>query len=351
MSAPSNEMESGAEPCWMTHPSPGGRIGAVGVSRTLSAGDPPLVIARRRAARGLLGYLGGDDLPEGLDKRLREMAERGGTAELAGRVVRFAAPFERKGYLYAHAVLGGKPLDRSWRSPCPDRTAVAPGDCRPAWICTPVQGDHVGVLGVSFRAATRPRQFELAANNAVKLLEYTLGVQVEGAERFLRAPTAAGTIRLRTSEFDIEKSGGVTKDIRLYTKQLRIQGDVLYVWLVSPDLPPYPAPEDLDWMREPSPEGMNGAVGMSIRTADGLLSTQIERAFEKGIFALAKNRGAHIESIQHLRHGGGGRYYLEGVTSEVDTSLRARLLGFHPRPDGRVFVWVVEAGPASRAQR
>ncbi|HKJ88159.1 MAG TPA: hypothetical protein VKA48_06595, partial [Gammaproteobacteria bacterium] len=257
-------------------------------------------------------------------------------------------PYKRHGYLYAHALLGAAPLGEQWRSPCPSEARADPAKCRPAWICAPVQGDRVGVLGVSFRAATLPRQFELAARNGVKLLEYTLGVRVQGAERFLRFPTAAGTMRLRASDFSIEKKGRVTKAIRLYTKQLRFYGNVLYVWLVSPDLPPYPVPAGLEWMQDPAAGGRNGAVGTSVRTADGLLSTQIERAFEKGVFALAKNRGARIASVQHLRYGGGGRYYLEGVSSEVDTSLRPRLMGFHIRPDGRVFVWVVEAGEAGR---
>jgi hypothetical protein len=282
----------------------------------------------------------GRELPEAVRAEVQQLAEKGGRVRLNDRTVHFAAPFERKGHVYAWALLGEKPPSAHQR-PCPAKAKVDLRQCRPAWICAPVQDGQVGVLGVSHRAATLPRQFELASRNALKLLEYTYGVRVKGQERFLEQSDAVGGIRLRSSAFQVSGQKGGSEDIRLYPKELRRQGGVLYVWLVSPDLPPYTVPQDIDWTRS-APGGVEeGAVGMSRRTADSLLSSQIERAFEKGVFALAKNQGAHIETVEHLRRGSRGRYFLRGVSTQVDTEIQARMRGFYRHPDGRVFVWVV----------
>ncbi|HKL77053.1 MAG TPA: hypothetical protein VJ985_01605 [Gammaproteobacteria bacterium] len=316
-------------------------MGAIGVSRTISLQTPPPTLARLRALRSLQGYLGGGELSPAIREAVDGLGKAGGRVTVGGRPVYFAPTFEQEGYVYGWALLGESAPAAQWRRPCPQKAAVAPRECRPAWLCAPVQDGHVGVLGVSYRAATLPRQFELAAQNALKILEYTYGVQVEGQERFLKTTSGVGGIRLRSTDFELSDREGVGGDIRLYPKELRFHGDVLYVWLVSPDLPPYPVPEDLGWAKSAAGAAETGAVGVSRQTADSLLSSQLERAFEKGVFALAKNQGARIKSVEHVRQGTGGRYFLQGVSTKVDTTIQARMRGFYLHPDGRVSVWVV----------
>lgn len=335
------ETSDVTSPCWMTHPSPGKRVGAIGLSRTISTTLPPLALARIRAIQSLQGYLGEEEISAKVRQNVRQLPRSGGKIGYHNRTIHLAPPFDRAGYIYAWALVGEEALESSWQQPCPEQAAIEPEACRPDWICSPVQGEKVGVLGVSYRAATLPHQLELAVKNAITLLEYAYGAQVTGQQRFLRTSySSLGGLRLRLSKFELTKKNSTNLTIRLYPKELRYSKEALYIWLVSPDLDPYPIPENRDWTRHPGSVEANGAVGIAHQTADGLLSSQIQSAFEKGILALAQKQGANIKTVEHLRLKPQGRYYLRDISSGVEAVVQARMRGFYPHPDGRVFVWV-----------
>src|SRR5690606_27631418 len=111
----------------------------------------------------------------------------------------------------------------------PQYARPRPQACEPAWLCSPVQAEAVGFTGVSGRASSPEQQFRYAIENALRLLEYTYGVRIQGEERFLDTSQGLGGLRLRSSDFSLSTQANLPPELRLYVRELRQDGSNLYV--------------------------------------------------------------------------------------------------------------------------
>ncbi len=330
--------------CWLTHPASEERKGAIGVTETPSLGVPAHERARRRVVRQLAGALGApEELSESVKESIRELGKDAGTVKVRGEPVYLRGFYDGFGHLYAYGIRSSEAAPDELYKACPERTRVRPGECEPGWICSPVRDGLAGFVGVSYRAATTARQYSLALENAVTMIEYAYGVNVKGSERYIQRDNGVGVLRFRTRSFDVDQGGELPAEVEAYVRELRYHKGRLYVWLVSPDLPVYPAPADRSWIREPQQNGISGAVGTAGRTADTLLSSQIQRAVDKGAYELAKIKGIQVDSEEQLKRSGIGKYYIQDVETEVRTSINLRVLGIDLDNDGLVHVWVAPA--------
>ncbi len=323
-------------PCWLLQPSTDSIIGHIGVSRTVGfTAEQPLQLARERALGGLVNYLG-------LDVPAAELTAQGKSAVnewvVSGHTLRLTAPYQAAGYLFQyayHTPSGEAPATRC------ELPRADPARCEPAWVCNPVQPGAVGVVGISHRAATLPRQFNLAQENALQLLRYSFGVRVHGGERYFSAGHHLGSVRLRAQDMQVEASDTVPQDIRLYVREVRFWGDSLLLWMVSPDLAYHPTPDGAGWVTGPPEELGPSAVGMAGRTASNLVSDQVELAVQRAVAELAKAVDVAVEAHDLSARSGQSRYRVNAVSNEVDVSLYARVLAMYLDDAGKVFVLVV----------
>lgn len=325
-----------ALPCWFYQPSPEGAPGAIGISRTISFEHEPLQIAQLRAATRLLSSL--PDQHDQLNPQQQADILAGKRAIGAGKhTIHLLGEFTHEGYIYAYASLK---QGINTKKRCPQYAKARPQACDPAWLCSPVQAEAVGFTGVSGRASSPEQQFRYAIENALRLLEYTYGVRIQGEERFLDTNSGLGSLHLRSSDFSLSRQGSLPPELRLYVRELRLDGTNLYVWLVSPDLAPYPVPQDLSWRTEPSQGDFLGEVGVARRTWDGRLSTQIDLAVQNALFGLAKIRGVDIKTVEVLKAARAGTSSGRATLVRVQNELSAQLLGLHIEPDGPVHAWM-----------
>ncbi len=328
-------------PCWFYSPSPDDMIGAIGVSdRQVSIGSPE-AYARERAIEGVLQYLRIDKA--GIDKEALKAATKGDSDQLAvaGQTLRLAEhSYRRQGLIYAYAALGSQGDLRRQQQACPEKARINPDRCEPRWLCQPATTTLGGIVGVSTVASFPSKQYELAFKNGVILLDYAYGVKVEGVQEFLLTKTSIGIFRTHQNDVAMAKIGRLPTEIRLYVKGLRFYGDRLYLWIVSPDLPPYTGSDDLDWRFKPSQGGRIGAVGESGATARNLLSDQIHRAFAKGAIELAATMNVQVDAELTL-YRGTSSLFAQRIRSALDTTVHPVLRGTYLADDGRVYVWVV----------
>lgn len=324
-------------PCWLLQPSTDRITGHIGVSRAYGfTAEQPLQLARERALGGLVNYLG-------LEVPAAELTAQGKSSadewEISGHTLRLAASYQAAGWLFQyayHAPSGEAPATR-----CALPRQADPARCEPAWVCNPVQPGAVGVVGISHRAMSLPRQFSLAQENALQLLRYSFGVRVHGGERYFAAGHHLGSVRLRAQDMQVEASGPPPQDVRLYVREVRFWGDSLLLWMVSPDLAYYPTPSGAGWVTE-IPDGLgHAAVGMAGRTVSNLVSDQVELAVQRAITELAKAVDVEVEAHDLSARSAQSRYRMSAVSNEVDVSLHARVLAMYLDDAGKVFVLVV----------
>lgn len=336
-------------PRWFNTPSPAGAVGAIGVSdRNVLLGTPERY-ARRRAIEGLLEYL--QVSKSALDKERLEAAVKSerDTLQAGGQTIRLAErSYQRNGLVYSYAgLLSGRQLKRLQRprsAPMP----ITPSECEPVWVCNPSTESLGGVIGVSKQASLPSRQYELAFSNAMILLDYAYGVQVEGAEEFLMTKSSAGILRVSQSTIRVDKYGQLPDKVRLHVKGLGFHNSHLYLWIVSPDLPPYEGRGDLSWLHFPAQDGHIGTVGRAKPTVRNLLSDQIHKAFARGVIELASVANVKVDS-EILNYQGSSAYFAQRIRSAVDAKLFPSLRGIYLDDNGEVSVWVV-SGQAGAMQ-
>jgi len=326
------------QPCWLQRPSPPGVVGAIGVARTLSLTLAPRHLARLRAIEQLAA---GFDTALPIDQGVRAaVLNDDRQLSLGGATIYLIDEWQQQGYLYAYAALQPIVPQR-----CPPPPPVDLAHCEPNWICAPVQSDGVGVVAVSDRVGTPDLQFRQALYNGIQLLAYRYGADVSGSERYLRHQGGLGGMRLRFVDHQVQQSGTLPEQFRLQVRELRWLGDRLYLWLVSPDLPPPAiAVTDLTWRQQPNRDGVIGVIGSAGRSWDGLISTQIDLAMRDALVALAKLRGVGVESIDKLRRSRAGSEWGRSILITVQNHLRAQLLAlYHDPVSERIDLWVAMA--------
>ncbi|MCB9494449.1 MAG: hypothetical protein H6681_03270 [Desulfobacteraceae bacterium] len=322
--------DSALLPGWFLNPSPGGCVGSVGMARTISVGGNPEYHARKYAVDGLLDYYGVKI--NSCDEKYKNLLEgKKNSAVFQGRSFQISNTLKTSDYIIARAVSGGS-------SSCSESAGgedFSPYDCSPGWICSPGSGGIGGVLGVSYRAMSPQRQYEIAIENGLLLLKYSYGVDVYGTEEIRRIKSGTGLLRIRQNALSVKMLDN--KDsIKLYVKAIRYVGETIYLWLVSPDLPVFP--EDNSWIYG---NLKSGAVGESGKTASNLLSYQIYNAFDKAVMNMAKNKELGIEVTELLRRTSGSSLFDQLIKSSVNTRVFPSLRGFYLDRNDRVMVWLV----------
>lgn len=322
--------DSGCLPDWFFKPSPGSTIGSLGMSRTVSAGGNPDEYAREYALSGLLDYYEIECSSE--DKSYKDLIS-GKVSEASIKGQKFSIPniLRCKDFIIARAVSGsadsGNPVEGVGN--------ISPFDCKPRWICSPASGETGGVLGVSYRAVSPQRQYELAVSNGLLLMKYAYGVDVKGSEKIRRIRSGTGVVRLRRNNMSLRVLGNANR-VRLYVKEVRYVGETLYLWLVSPDLPRFET--DDSWIRG---EISAGVVGSSRKTVSNLLSAQIENAVEKAIVNLAKSGAVSVDVEEFYKKSTYSSLFDQLVESSVNTKVFPSLRGFYLGRDDQVQVWLV----------
>jgi hypothetical protein len=325
--------DSALLPQWFFSPSPGNTIGSLGMARTISVSGNPEYHARKYALNGLLDYFG--ITPHENEKNYKELLKgEKKEAYIGGRLFSIPDILKSSDYIVARAVYGNSSAQKKIK----EISDFSPYDCRPFWICSPSSGDIGGILGVSYRAASPQRQYEIAVENGLILLKYSHGIDVKGTEEINRLRSGTGMIRIRKNNFSLKMLGNTDK-IKLYVKEVRFVGETMFLRLVSPDLPSYKA--DNSWL-----EGVikKGAVGESGKTAANLLSAQIESAAEKAVTNMAMNKELGIEVFELIKRSTYSSLFDQIIKSSVNTTVFPALRGFYLDREDRVKVWMVPAG-------
>lgn len=319
-------------PEWFFVPSPGNIIGSLGFSRTATIGYKPEFFARKYAMEGLLSYFDivADDKNQSYADLLNGKTD---SINLQGKTFSIANILKCQDYVIARAVFG---LDSQKNTPL-DNNIVSTTKCLPKWLCSPASGSLGGVLGLSYRAVSPQRQYELAVKNGLLLLKYSYGVDVSGQEEIRRVRSGTGVIRLRRNNLSLKMLGNVDS-IRLYVKETRYIGETLYLWLVSPDLPSFDS--DDSWKYGILKKGSVGECGL---TASGLLSDQIKLSVEKAVLSMAKNKELGLDVSEFVSKGTFSSVFDQVITSSVNTKVFPSLRGFHLNSENRVKVWMVPA--------
>ncbi|MDY0362737.1 MAG: hypothetical protein RBR08_14900 [Desulforegulaceae bacterium] len=322
--------DSALLPQWFLNPSPGACVGSVGMARTISVGGNPEYHARKYALDGLLDYYGVNISSDNENYKDIIKGEKN-DAVIQGRTFSISDVLKTSDYIIARAVSGNSNAV-SGNSKGDD---FSPYECSPTWICSPGSGGMGGVLGVSYRAMSPQRQYEIAIENGLLLLKYSYGVDVYGTEEIRRIKTGTGLLRIRQNALSVKMLDN--KDsIKLYVKAIRYVGETIYLWLVSPDLPSFK--EDNTWIYG---NLQTGAVGESGRTASNLLSYQIYNAVDKAVMNMAKNKELGIEVTEILRKTSGSSLFDQLIKSSVNTRVFPTLRGFYLDRNDRVMVWLV----------
>jgi hypothetical protein len=319
--------DSALLPKWFLSPSPGDTVGSIGMARTVSVGGNPEYWARKYALDGVLDYFG---VNVNTDNENYKKIIEGNTdsAVLGGRTFQIPNTLKTKDYIIARAVSGNNHSS----SVAED---FSPYDCKPGWFCSPGSGGTGGVLGVSYRAMSPQRQYELAIENGLLLLKYSYGVDVSGTEEIRRIRSGTGVLRIRQNALSVRMLDNKDK-IKLYVKEIRYVGETIYLRLVSPDLPAFK--EDNSWIYG---DLKTGTIGESGKTASNLLSYQIYNAVDKAVMNMAKNKELGIEVTEIIRKTSGSSLFDQLIKSSVNTRVFPSLRGFYLDRNDRVMVWLV----------
>lgn len=322
--------DSALLPGWFLNPSPGSCVGSIGMARTLSVGGNPEYHSRKYALDGLLDYFSVNIDSDNV--KYKDILEgKINSAVFKGLTFSISDTLKTRDYIISRAV-SGNIADKKSKSTGND---FSPYECRPGWICSPGSNGTGGILGVSYRAMSPQRQYELAIENGLLLLKYSYGVDVYGTEEIRRIKSGTGLLRIRQNALTVKLLDN--KDsIKLYVKSIRYVGETIYLWLVSPDLPSFK--EDNSWIYG---NLQTGAVGESGRTASNLLSSQIYNAVDKAVMNMAKNKELGIEVTEILRKTSGSSLFDQLIKSSVNTRVFPSLRGFYLDRNDRVMVWLV----------
>lgn len=319
-------------PQWFFSPSSYNQIGSVGISRTVSIGGDGAYYAKKYALKGLFDYFE-ISVDENNKNYIKLLKGKEKTANIKGRVFSVPDILYSHDYVIARAVSAG--------ASCGVGSDISKGffpyECIPHWICSPAAGDGGcgGVIGVSYRAVSPQRQYELAIKNGLLLLKYSYGVDIKGSEDIRRLRSGTGVLRLRKNNFSLKLLGDKDK-IKLHVKGIRFSGERMYLWLVSPDLPSFGI--NNSWIYG---NISSGAVGSSGKTAANLLSSQIDRAVQNALVNMAKNKELGIEVVEFLRKTSEASLFDQIIKSSVNTKIFPGLRGFYLDREDRVTVWMV----------
>ncbi|MDY0132000.1 MAG: hypothetical protein RBR53_04955 [Desulforegulaceae bacterium] len=322
--------DSALLPSWFLNPSPGKLVGSIGMARTVSVGGDPEYYSRKYALDGILDYYGVKVDNDNQNYKDILSGEKN-TAILGGRSFSIPNTLKSRDYIITRAVSG---TSGSFQKDSLSHN-FSPYDCKPGWICSPGSGELGGVLGVSYRATSPQRQYELAIENGLLLLKYSYGVDVSGTEEIRRIRSGTGVLRLRKNALSVKMIDNKDR-IRLYVKEIRYLGETIYLRLVSPDLPAFE--EDNSWIYG---DLKGGSIGQSGRTASNLLSYQIYNAVDKAVMSMAKNKELGIEVVETLAKTSNSSFFDQLIKSDVDTRVFPSLRGFYLDRNDRVMVWLM----------
>jgi hypothetical protein len=328
-------------PCWFYQPINLAKTGIVGISKLDVIGsDSAQSLARSRALSGLDLYLN-LNLKENKIKSLSRADKT--HFNLQGHSLDFSQQTISSGYFYQYLLFDSvtQPNKKETVNQCEDNKRIELAACLPKWVCHFSEVNNMaGFIGVSAPAASGlfSHQYKYAVKNALTMIEYLYGVNISSNEQFLRYKGGATTLRLRLRENKVDLNGsGLPKEIRLIVREMGFQGQQLYVWVTSPDLPLLIGNKDLSWLQKPDQQGYHGAVGIAGRGASGLLSEQVRRAINDGATALAKNKELKIKVSTSIKNG----TFMEKTQQSVKAKLDVQVIGLHMK-ENKVYVWVVE---------
>lgn len=324
-------------PCWFFKPVNENNIGVMGLAKTTAVGVDPLVLAKKRALQGVSTYL----KLNLSDHEVSSLAtQKQNHLKVAGHSLNFVDQLIHQDYWYTYVVLDQQ--SNSIETPiCQANRRVVPETCQPEWLCHFGSSDNMaGFLGVSAPAASGlfSDQYRYAVENAIKMIEYLYGVSVSTDEKFSRYRSGASSFRIRIRQRDIRfEPNQIPHDIRLIVKEVALQGQRLYVWVLSPDISVLAGMQDLQWMKNPQYKGWNGEVGIASANASGLFSSQIQQSIEDGLSALIKNRQVHVtETLTTSRNTS-----MQSGHQTASAKIKAKVMGMHIK-NNRIYTWVVE---------
>lgn len=310
-------------PSWFFCPSSQNEIGSIGIARKVSSEKRALYFSRKYALEGLFSFFE-KEIPLESNDYLKVLNGEKKYIKVGAFKFLISDSFETRDYIVSRAVCGFKSKEDE------------PSSIKCSNFLGSFESKNIsGFVGVSYRAASPQRQYELAIENGLLLLRYSYGIDVDGVEIFERLKTGTGVVRFRKNKISLKFLGDKEK-IRVYVKKIKYMGDNLYVWLGSLDLPGL-APCNY-WVNTDLSEG---AVGVSGRTASGFLSHQIERAFKNGVLNLAKNDDVLIEGVDLIEKSKKMSFFNQWVKSSYKGRVFPRLKGFYLDEKNRVYVWVV----------
>lgn len=322
-------------PCWVENPMDNGSLGQLGVAQKMTMGLAAVDLSRLRALDALCVSHGKVCESAALQAALD-------TGKLFNQEVFFATFDSKVGAIYAYAG-----FNKPNHALCP-RAKCNINQCDPVWLCNPTNGEHIGLLGVSYRATDINRQHTAAIDNALTQAEFLYGADVVASKSLIKSLSAAGSTRYLAESHRIDVGEANFTPFRIL-HQCRQQSTLFSQVEVD-----FPAPkesiytvEDIRWIKNPKSQNLDGAVGsVEYSVASGLASDQIELAIRRAIVQLAFEQGAKITERQlSLSRGSGGFIYVSEISESTKVTLRVRVKRIYfQQPSGqtlKVHVWVV----------
>ena len=269
--------------------------------------------------------------------------------ELNGQKIRFVDHLDWQGYRYQYALLNAPEVTiDTLRNHC--SKSCIPEKCEPAWMCDPMEHNQAGLVGISFRATSLPKQYRIAVLNAIDQLRFLYGVKVQTQGWYYHAKDSLGSYRFRVRDVEVEPfQESLPRELRFLVSNSCFSGEQLFVRVVSPDLKPMhhgvPARK---WIDEPNQLGHQGAVGTASLTSDGLISSQIKLAIKRAFGELSGEEKTQVEDTVLVRQRNKGRTLLwELKTKGESAMISGRVQGIYFEPQDsyrtRVYVWVVKS--------
>ena len=329
-------------PDWFFNPSPEGTVGFVGAAfQSAGQAEQTAEFARYYAVRELIDTFPGEIetnlLFDLITRRKSELPFRQGRLSFSTNYARDGIVLERLLYEKSPSASVADASREATRKQCDFSR------CRPGWLCSPVQGETVGMLGVSYRASSFRRQLELTRKNAVEMLEYTYGVRVEGKQRLFQSGNSAFRVRLSNESFSVSKNFK-NPEIVLYAKAQCFMDETLISWIVGDELPTYFTAKNLEWLENPSHGNVSGSIGGASGEFQVLFSRQMEIAFENALNELSKNKEVDLQTDTIVKvESGNGVSDKTRIRLEHDNLLKPRMMGIFLDDDKYLRIWVADS--------
>lgn len=343
-------------PCWVRHPVKGDVIGGVGMVRAdTHRADEALKWGKRKAAANLAAYC--DAGKEAIEEVEDLGVDSGERTQFGECRLGFAQRIRHGAHMYVYAFAGESPSEQ-WLRQTDCDSGCSPSACEPEWLCQPMGKNRAGFVGVSERASSKSRQYQLAVANALEQMALIYGVTVDAEYFQAKGVSGSGSAKMVRRESNTlqvpGEGGGEHPTPRPVIAESCRSGERLFVRVLDYSLPPLHQAPPEKWLSTPDLDQRVGVIGSAGPTAGGRLSDQFRLAMKRGLVQLAQAKEIDVRGTTYVRRSRSRRFVLDIQHQSTHTTIQGEVAGvyFRKEPLGlRLFLWIREPAASSGADR